>query len=51
VKPFQEFIDDGCQLWRNYADIQCNWGSLSGIIDHWGEYCHYLQVCVGGHTA
>jgi hypothetical protein len=32
---------DGCNLWRNYDDIQCNWGSLSDIIDHWGT-----RVCV-----
>jgi len=38
VKPFEKFIMDGCNLWRNFADIQCNWGSLSSIIDHWGDY-------------
>jgi len=42
VKPFEKFIMDGCNLWRNYADIQCNWGSLSSIIDHWGDYATKL---------
>jgi hypothetical protein len=38
LQPFAEFINDGCNLWRNWHDIQCNWGSLSSIIDHWGDY-------------
>ena len=25
-QPFATFIEDGCNGWRNYADIQCNWG-------------------------
>jgi hypothetical protein len=50
TKPFQTYIDDGCNLWRNYDDIQCNWGSLSGIIDHWGMYGEALQPWAGpGH--
>lgn len=35
VKPFGTFIMDGCNLWRNWDDIQCDWGSLGSIIDHW----------------
>ncbi len=27
-----------CQHRRNWDDIQCNWGSLSSIIDHWGDW-------------
>jgi len=42
TKPFQTFIDDGCNGWRNYGDIQCSWGSLGGIIDHWGKYGTFL---------
>jgi hypothetical protein len=38
VKPFGTFIMDGCNLWRNWDDIQCDWGSLSSIIDHWGDW-------------
>jgi len=47
TKPFQTYIDDGCNLWRNYEDIQCSWGSLSDIIDHWGEYGAALQPWAG----
>jgi len=50
TKPFDEYIADGCNLWRNYADIQCNWDSLSDIIEHWGQYCRVLQPSAGpGH--
>ena len=50
TKPFQTYIDDGCNLWRNYRDIQCNWASLSGIIAHWGLYGEALQPYAGpGH--
>jgi len=31
-------------------DIQCNWGSLAEIIDHWGDYGEVLQQSAGpGH--
>lgn len=37
-------------LWRNYDDIQCNYGSLSNIINHWGDYGPVLQQYAGpGH--
>jgi hypothetical protein len=50
TKPFQTYIDDGCNLWRNYRDIQCNWHSLGDIIQHWGDYGHALQPWAGpGH--
>ena len=50
TKPFGTFIMDGCNLWRNYADIQCSWGSLSGIIEHWGTYAPVLAPFAGpGH--
>jgi len=50
VKPFTDFIMDGCNLWRNWADIQCNWGSLGGIIEHWGEWAPVLAPYAGpGH--
>lgn len=43
-------IKAGCNLWRNYADIQCNWNSLVGIINHWGEYGPVLkQFAAPGH--
>jgi alpha-N-acetylgalactosaminidase len=50
AKPFGTFISDGCNGWRNWADIQCNWGSLAAIIDHWGDYCSVLAPWAGpGH--
>lgn len=50
TKPFSEFIMDGCNLWRNWADIACNWGSLSSIIDHWGDYGSDMAPFAGpGH--
>jgi alpha-N-acetylgalactosaminidase len=49
-QPFAEFINDGCNLWRNFYDIQCNWNSLSVIIEHWGEYGESLVPYAGpGH--
>jgi len=49
-KPFGDMTAAGCNLWRNWADIQCSWGSLSGIIEHWGTYSDVLQkVARPGH--
>jgi len=49
-KPWAAMIDAGCNLWRNWRDIQCRWGSLSSIIDHWGDYGEVLQAWAGpGH--
>ena len=40
----------GCNLWRNWDDIQCDFGSLSSIIDHWGDYGSVLAPWAGpGH--
>lgn len=36
-------VKAGCNLWRNWSDIQDNWGSLSSIIDHWGDYSDTLM--------
>jgi len=50
AKPFQAMIDAGCNSWRNWKDIQCGWRSLSGIIDHWGNFGEALQRTAGpGH--
>jgi hypothetical protein len=47
---FIKMINYGCNGWRNYRDIQCNWKSLGGIIDHWGMYGSSLQPFAGpGH--
>ena len=42
VKPFNTFIMDGCNLWRNWNDIQCDSRSLLSIVDHVStpiDYC------------
>jgi len=50
LQPFGEFINDGCNGWRNWNDIQCNWNSLGSIIDHWGDYGASLVPWAGpGH--
>jgi hypothetical protein len=50
LQPFATFIEYGCNGWRNWHDIQCNWNSLSSIIDHWGDYGKVLQQFAGpGH--
>ena len=50
AKPWDEMIAAGCNGWRNWADIQCSWESLSGIIEHWGEYSRVMQaVAAPGH--
>lgn len=46
-KPFEAMVAAGCNLWRNWHDIQGNWGSLSSIIDHWGDYGTTLQATAG----
>lgn len=49
-ETFVKMINFGCNGWRNFVDIQCNWKSLAGIIDHWGEYGFALQPFAGpGH--
>jgi len=50
AQPFATFINYGCNLWRNWHDIQCNWNSLGSIIDHWGDWGFALQPFAGpGH--
>ena len=43
LQPFATFIEYGCNGWRNWHDIQCNWKSLSSLIDHWGDYGALLK--------
>ena len=53
-KPFTTFIMDGCNLWRNWDDIQCNFNSLGSIIDHWGDWGSVLAPFAGwsyAHTS
>eukprot|EP00036_Acanthoecidae_sp_10tr_P014341 CAMPEP_0206294606 /NCGR_PEP_ID=MMETSP0106_2-20121207/4745_1 /ASSEMBLY_ACC=CAM_ASM_000206 /TAXON_ID=81532 /ORGANISM="Acanthoeca-like sp., Strain 10tr" /LENGTH=538 /DNA_ID=CAMNT_0053725249 /DNA_START=20 /DNA_END=1634 /DNA_ORIENTATION=+ len=47
AKPYDAMIAANCNLWRNSADIQCSWGSLSGIISHYGDYSQFLQTVAG----
>ena len=48
--PGSEMIMDGCNLWRNWDDIQCDWDSLSSIIDYWGNWGSVLAPYAGpGH--
>lgn len=50
-KPFATMIQAGCNLWRNWDDIQCSWSSLSSIIQHWGDYGEVLQrFAAPGHV-
>lgn len=36
-KPFRAMRDAGCDLWRNWQDIQCSYRSLRRIVDHFGD--------------
>jgi|EP00945_MAST-04E_sp_MAST-4E-sp1_P003949 hypothetical protein len=50
AKPFGDMIKAGCNLWRNWDDIQCEWTSLKSIIDHWGNFSEPLIAAAGpGH--
>lgn len=50
IKPYDEMVRIGCNLWRNWDDIQCSWDSLASIIDHFGDYSRVLQQYAGpGH--
>lgn len=49
-KPFAAMIAAGCNLWRNWSDINNSWQSIVSIIDHWGDYGSALQAAAGpGH--
>lgn len=50
AKPFDAMINAGCNLWRNWIDIQCDWGVLDRIIEHWGRYGEVMVAAAGpGH--
>ena len=46
-KPFEAMVAAGCNLWRNWHDIQGNWASVEAIIDHWGDFGKVLQASAG----
>jgi hypothetical protein len=31
-------VDAGCNLWRNWEDIDNSWDSVREIIAHWADY-------------
>lgn len=47
AKNYTAMIDAGCNLWRNWHDIQNSWESLSSIIEHYGEYSADLAKVAG----
>jgi len=47
AKPFDLMVDAGCNTWRNWIDIQCDWGVLDRIIEHWGQYSEELAATAG----
>lgn len=50
TKPFAAMIKAGCNSWRNWVDIQCSYGSMAMIIEHWGFYSSALTPFAGpGH--
>ena len=46
-KPYAQMTAAGCDLWRNYGDIQCDLGSLMDIVDHYGDYSKFLTTVSG----
>lgn len=50
AKPWADIIGAGCNLWRNFRDIQESWSSITSTMDHWGDYGRVLQSVAGpGH--
>ena len=35
--PDYPAIQENCNLWRNYGDIQDSWADVLDIIDHYGD--------------
>ena len=40
-------VKAGCNLWRNWKDIDWGWESVINIINHWGEWGQVLQAAAG----
>ncbi|XP_070552525.1 alpha-N-acetylgalactosaminidase-like isoform X1 [Ptychodera flava] len=47
MKPNYTLIGENCNLWRNYADIQDSWGSVTGIIDYYAKEHDTLAAAQG----
>ena len=43
-KPYDEMVAAGCNLYRNWDDLQCSWESLERVVDHYGDYGEFLAV-------
>jgi hypothetical protein len=46
-KPYARMTAAGCNLWRNWDDIDNSWSSVATIIAHYGEYSHHLASVAG----
>jgi len=47
AKPFDATVKAGCNLWRNWKDIDWGWESVISTINHWGEWGQVLQADAG----
>jgi alpha-N-acetylgalactosaminidase len=36
-------------MWRNWYDIGCNWGSIKSVIDHFGNHSEWAAFAGPGH--
>jgi alpha-N-acetylgalactosaminidase len=36
-------LQQHCNLWRNWLDIQSSWDSLAGILAHWAEASQHSE--------
>ena len=41
-KPYGAMVAAGCDLYRNWDDLQCSWESLQRVVDHYGDYGEFL---------
>jgi len=48
-KPFDKFVEAGCDTWRNWADIQNDFRSVTAIINHWATYNKTLTGFTKGY--
>ena len=42
-------LPPNCNLWRNYYDSQCNWGSIKNIMDKFGNETKWAEYAGPGH--
>ena len=46
-KPYEAMAEAGCHLWRNWHDVQCDWGSVRTIMNHFGNNTAALKHAAG----